>query len=232
MERRSITFAGGLLAASSALGILGCKDRRQAAQLPLPSLPEFDAARLHARLEELRLAYEARGFNVSETLQPGLSAEEVTAQCSWFPAPIPKEILALYAWRGGQRESRDKKDFPFSFRDCAFATPADAKLEYESMMSTYGVNPADAPLLRISFPFAAYNGGWLVMPCAAQSFEPRLQRPIISVMQGIGVHYYTLETMLATAIDWVRHPKFDGYGLPSEIELEIWRRHNPGIFMA
>lgn len=230
MKRRSLTMAGGLLATTSALGILGCNDRRHAVKSPLPALPEFDAARLQAKLEELRLAYEARGFNVSETLQPALSADEVTVQCGWFPAPIPKEILALYGWRGGQLETREKKDFPFSFRDCAFVTPADARHEYESMMQTYGANPADAPLLRISFPFAAYNGGWLVMPCATQSLEPRLQRPIISVMQGVSVHYYSVETLLATVIDWVRHPKFDGYGLPSSIELEIWQRHNPGIF--
>jgi hypothetical protein len=144
MKRRSLTMAGGLLATTSALGILGCNDRRHAVKSPLPALPEFDAARLQAKLEELRLAYEARGFNVSETLQPALSADEVTAQCGWFPAPIPKEILALYGWRGGQLETREKKDFPFSFRDCAFVTPADARHEYESMMQTYGANPGGA----------------------------------------------------------------------------------------
>ena len=230
-KRRSLAIAGGLVAASPLLGILGCDDKKTTSvQRPLPALPDFDAARLQAKLEELRLSYEAKGFNVSEALQPGLSAEETTARCSWFPEPLPKEIIALYRWRGGQLESREKKDFPFAFRDCAFVTPADAKLEYESMMKTYGANPADAPLLRISFPFAAFNGGWLVMPCAAQTLEPRLPRPVISVMQGVDVHYYSIETMVATAVDWVRHPKYDGYGLPSDIELEIWQRHNPGIF--
>lgn len=230
-KRRSLAIAGGLVATSPLLGLLGCNDKKAAsAPRPLPATPAFDTARLQAKLEELRLSFEARGFNVSETLQPGLSPDEAAAQCSWFPEPLPKEIIALYGWRGGQLESRDKKDFPFSFRDCSFVTPADAKREYESMMKTYGANPADAPLLRISFPFAAFNGGWLVMPCAAQTLEPRLPRPIISVMQGIDVHYYSVETMVATAVDWVRHPKFNGYGLPSDAELEIWQRHNPGIF--
>ena len=230
MKRRALTFAAGLAAASSLLGLTACDRRKEKVQQALPTLPEFDAARLHARLEDLRLAYEARGFNVSDTLQPPLPADEVRRQCSWFPTPLPPELIALYGWRGGQRESREKKDFPFNFRDFAFVTPADARVEYDSLRKSYGVNPADAPLLRICFPFAAFNGGWLVMPCATQSLEPRLPRPIISVMQGVDVHYYTIETMAATAIDWVRHPKFDGYSLPSAIELEIWQRHNPGIF--
>lgn len=230
MKRRSFSLAIGMIATSPILGSLGCDSREHKGKIPLPALPEFDANRLQAKLEELRLAYEKKGFNVSETLQPGLSAQETMTQCSWFPVKLPQEIIALYAWRGGQQESREEKDFPFMFRDCAFLTPTDAKHEYESMMQTYGTNPADAPLLRTSFPFAAYNGGWLVLPCAGQSLELNLQRPIISIMQGIDVHYYSIETMLATAIEWVLHPKFDGYSLPSDIELEIWQRHNPGIF--
>jgi hypothetical protein len=232
MKRRALTLATGLAAAASLLGLPGCNNRKEKMQQPLPPLPEFDAARLQARLEDLRLAYEARGFNVSDTLQPALPADEVRRQCSWFPAPLPPELIALYGWRGGQRESHEEQDFPFWFRDCAFITPADAKAEYDSLMATYGANPADAPLLRICFPFAAFNGGWLVMPCAAQSLEPRLPHPIISVMQGVDVHYYSIETMVATAIDWVRHPKFDGYGLPSAVEMDIWQRHNPGLFQG
>jgi hypothetical protein len=230
MKRRTLSLAGGFAAALPILGVLGCDDRKRVMQRTLPAIPDFSAARLQARLEELRQSYETKGFNVSETLQPGLSADETSAQCSWFPESIPQEIIALYGWRGGQVESSAKKDFPFWFRDCAFLTPTAAKLEYKSMMSTYGANPTDTPLLRICFPFAAYNGGWLVIPCAAQSLEPRLQRPVISIMQGVDVHYYSIEIMLATVLEWVRHPKYDGYGLPSDVELEIWRHHNPGIF--
>jgi hypothetical protein len=197
---------------------------------PLPELPKFSSKRLHAKLEALRQAYEAKGFNVTDTLQPALSAQELQAQCSWFPAPLPEEIISLYAWRGGQIESGSDDDFAFAFEGRTFLTLEDAKLEYDSMMSTYGAEPSDAPLLRTCFPFAAYNGGWLVMPCADQSLEPRLERPIISVMQGISIHYYSLELMVVTALDEVLHPQYDGYnGLPEAISMEIWDRHNPGI---
>ena len=197
---------------------------------PLPELPKFSSKRLHAKLKALRQAYESKGFNVTDTLQPPLSAQALKAQCNWFPAPLPEEIISLYAWRGGQIESGSEDDFSFAFGGYTFLTLEDAKLEYDSMMSTYGAEPSDAPLLRICFPFAACNGGWLVMPCTGQSLEPRLERPIIFVMQGISIHYYCLELMVATALDEVLHPQYDGYnGLPEKISMKIWDRHNPGI---
>ncbi|MEY4563491.1 MAG: hypothetical protein RLZZ618_2768 [Pseudomonadota bacterium] len=228
MNRRTFSLTASALAAAP---LAACGDKKRADPPPLPPVPEFSAERLHTGLEALRLAYEAKGFNVSETLQPGLSDDEFNNRCSsWLAAPLPKEMLALYAWRGGQQISKAPKDFPFSFRDCAFSTPDEAKAEYIRMMSTYGANPGDSELLRNCFPFAAFNGGWLVMPCGNQSLEPRLQRPIISVMQGVAVHYHSIERMVATVTDCVSHPKHDGHGLPSDIELDLWRRHNPGIF--
>jgi hypothetical protein len=37
--------------------------------------------------------------------------------------------------------------------------------------------------------------------------------------------------MLRTNIDWVSSPYWEHLGaLPNDVEMEIWRRHNPGIF--
>jgi len=227
MNRRSFSLTAGAFATAPLMSLTACGDKK----LALPPAPDFSAERLHAGLEALRLAYEAKGLNVTETLQPGLSADALRERCSgWFPAPLPEELLALYAWRGGQTETKDAKDFAFSFRDCAFSTPDDAKAEYISIMNSYGAHPRDTELLRNCFPFAAFNGGWLVMPCAGQSLQPALKRPIISILQGVDVHYHSIERTVTTATDWVRHPKHDGHGLPTDIELDIWQRHNPGIF--
>lgn len=230
MKRRTLLSSLTILPATSLLGLTGCGDKRSARLQSLPAIASFSRERLHARLEELRLAYETKGFHVTDSLLPGLSEQEVRAQCSWFPAPLPEELIALYGWHNGQRQPVGENESPFWFRDCIFSTLADAKAEYASMMSGYGVNPADGPLVRIAFPFAAYEGGWLVMPCAEQTVEPRLPRPIINVMEGIAVHYYSIELMVETAIEWVSHPAYDGHGLPQDEEMRIWRKHNPGIF--
>ncbi len=57
---------------------------------------------------------------------------------------------------------------------------------------------------------------------------------MISVMEGITVFFYSIEHMLDTCIGWVTHPTYDADGgsLPEDIELEVWRKHNPGIFGA
>lgn len=86
-------------------------------------------------------------------------------------------------------------------------------------------------LLEHSFPFAAFNGAWLVLPCKGQNLDRRLARPVISVLEGIDVHFYSLQLMVDTCVEWMSHPQYDPHDhLPEDVEMEIWRRHNPGIF--
>jgi hypothetical protein len=195
------------------------------------SLPPFDAIQFHQRLELLRLAFEAKGHHVSPSLLPAVQELELRERCSWFPTELPEELVALYAWRGGQANDAWDEEFPFCFRDCAFSGLGNAEQEYKSMMQSSGSNPEDHYLLKYSFPFAAFNGGWLVLPCKEQSLDRRFKRPVISVFQGIDVWFYSMELMIETCIEWVSHPKYAGNDhLQGDEEMEIWKRHNPGIF--
>lgn len=198
------------------------------------SLPPFSSDRLHQLLEELRLAFEAKGLNVSRTLLPSLKDHELREKCDWFPGKIVPELSALYSWRGGQEPGPwdlADTDFPFWFRDYAFSSLAVAKEEYQSMMASYGQIPEFHEQLKTCFPFAAFNGGWLVIPTMQHGFDKELTRPIVSVMEGIDVFFYSIEKMVETCIDWVSHPAYVGDGtLPEDVEHEIWRKHNPGIF--
>lgn len=215
------------------LGAMGCSDNKGGkGSAALPPIAPFSSQRLHDKLEALRRAFEEKGMTVSDTLLPGLSEPEIRSACDWFPASLPEELIALYAWRNGQQESAARNAFPFWFRDCAFIPLATAKTEYASMMSTYGAHPSDAPLLKNSFPFAAFNGGWLLLPCAPQALEPRLARPIIFVMQDISIHFYSIELMVDTQTEWVSHPSYHAPGLSEADEMQIWRRHNPGIYAS
>ena len=99
------------------------------------------------------------------------------------------------------------------------------------MMESYGIFPADHELLKYSFPFAAFNGGWYVFPTRGQPFSSSLEAPIIGVLQGIDIYYFSIETMVSTCIDWVSHEKYGAdSSLPGDVERKIWQKHNPGVF--
>jgi hypothetical protein len=229
-QRRRVVALGSLLPFIPLTALVACSERKAPQQSAAPSAATFSAEGLHSKLELLRLAYEAKGLKVTADLLLPLPADEVRALCQWFPAKLPDELLGLYSWHNGQRRNDSPGHAPFDFRDCAFVSVQDAEREYETMMRTYGANPPGATLLRNAFPFAAFENGWMVMPCQQQSLDPRFERPIISVFQGIEIFFYSVESMVDTCIDWVRDRKYDKGHLPQEEEMRIWRRNNPGIF--
>lgn len=191
----------------------------------------FSPARLHANLDRLVGAFEQKGMPVSGGLLPPVPEDALRKACGWFPAELPLELVALYGWRGGRVSGARETEFPLLFRDCAFASVETARAEYANIMASYGANPTDHALLKYSFPFAEFNGGWLVFPCKGQSLDSRLKAPVVSVFQGIDVWFYSIERMVLTCLDWVSHEKYVRHShLPQKEEMEIWRNHNPGIF--
>lgn len=198
---------------------------------PDVTVPEFSSANLHNLLDALVDAYESKGLRVGDSLLPPLSKAELERRCRWFPGKLPQEIVSLYAWRGGQANEAWDEDFPFWFRDNSFCSIDRAEREYKSMMKFYGIYPEDHELLKFSFPFASFNGGWYVLPTSGQPYSPNLSAPIVSVLQGIDIYFFSMEQMVRTCIDWVSHEKYkEGHSMPEDIEMEIWAKHNPGIF--
>ncbi|MEM8529182.1 MAG: hypothetical protein AAGG68_31410 [Bacteroidota bacterium] len=194
-------------------------------------IPAFSKQQLHQQLERLLNAFETKGINVKNSLLPGLSEQEIREQCAWFPGNIPEEIIALYEWRGGQDESLG--DDRFVFRDNKFCSLKKAEAEYQSMMQFYGIidESTGQETLKYSFPIASFDGAFYVIPTKSHSFDSALEKPIISVFQGFDIFYYSLEKMVETCVEWVQHENYEVTGLyPEEVELEIWQKHNPGIF--
>jgi hypothetical protein len=193
--------------------------------------PPPNRVTIHQLLEQLRATFEKKGKSVTSTLLPPISEIHLAAQCGWFPAALPEEILALYTWRGGQQLEDDGAE-PFWFRDVIFIPPDAAEREYRSMMETYGkLMPASFLGVDLSrcFPFAAFNGGWYVFPCGGQALSPEFPRPIVSVFQGFDIYYHSLALMLKTCVAWVEDP---AYGSDSweDAEMKIWTQFNPGVF--
>jgi hypothetical protein len=242
MNRRRILK---LLAGSSVLTVMcACEEqdsRRNGESLMVryPSIPPLSGeptphVRIHALLEELRLAFEAKGYNVSSELTPPISESKLRQKCSWFPGQLPPELISLYSWRGGQQIREHNEFSPFWFRDMIFSTPEVAKDEYLSMMETYGKysTSEDSGIdLRTSFPFASFNGGWYVFPCGGQALDLLHPRAIVCVFQGIDAYFHSMESMIKTCIDWVNHPLYQVEpGDWQKVEIELWRKHNPGVF--
>lgn len=98
-------------------------------------------------------------------------------------------------------------------------------------MDSYGSYEQDHQMLKHAFPIASFNGGWYVIPTRDHNLPSILKKPIISVHEGIDIYFYSIEKMVDTCVEWVEHNKYASHGLyPESIELEIWRKHNPGIF--
>gem|GEM_PF-1696781 len=195
------------------------------------SISQFSSDRLHSSLNNLKDAYESIGVAVSKSLLAPVTEDELKARCSWFPGEITPELVSLYGWHEGQEKSAWEEKHPFMFRDNAFTRLRFAEEEYHSMMSSYGNIPEHHELLKNSFPFAAFDGAWYVLPTKGHPFNTGLKMPIISVHEGIEVYFYSMETMVNTCVEWVNHTDYkDDYTLPRKVELEIWDKHNPGIF--
>ena len=229
MNRRGLLRGLGGLLGSAAFS--GCERSGPAGSTAARPSGPFSAARLHAALERLRQAFESRGLRVSGSLLPPLDEASLRERCAWFPGDLTPELVALYGWRGGQARDPWNEEFPFWFRDCSFAALDRARADYRSLMATYGASPAHRDLLPHCFPFASFNGGWLVLPTGRHPFEGELARPVVSVLEGLDVHYVSLQAMVDTCVDWVSHPSYGPVGgLPPEPEMAIWRKHNPGLF--
>ena len=194
-------------------------------------LPEFSKQNLHLQLDRLLKAFESKGMYVSDSLLPSISEVELKKKCSWFPGELIEEIVALYEWKGGQEKDAWESEFPFWFRDNSFCSIKRAEIEYKSMMASYGTYPPDHEMLKFSFPIASFNGAWYVIPTKKHSLNSALKKPIISVFEGIDIYFYSIEKMVETCVEWVEHEKYSIEGLSLQsIEMEIWRKHNPGIF--
>lgn len=245
MQRR--VFLKTVSHLSALLGLSACGEPQQTSVVstsdPLalperyPVIPALSGsapprATIHALLEELRNAYETRGLAVSASLQPPISDTELRRQCAWFPGELPEEIYHLYSWRGGQL--RTEQGAPFWFRDVIFSTPEKCAKEYASLQDSYGTLLPPKAIgvdLKYCFPFASFNGGWYTFPCRGQAMRPEHPRSIIVVMQGVDAYFYSLEALLRTCVAWVKHSAYGGDpGEWENVETEIWKQHNPGVF--
>jgi hypothetical protein len=198
---------------------------------------------ISTQLRRLSEVLQRKGADLEKCFYPGLTPEKVAASTARLPFRIPSEISALYQWQNGSPE-----DSLLLFRDQRFLPLNEAIRECESIASNFNLANEHHLNLRTSLPFAAFDGSWYVVPTEEQNLRPDLERPVISVFEGIDVYFLSVGAMLDTVIEWfetgvttfsesgedLRDPRAREKAIAhakwrDEREREIWRKHNPGL---
>lgn len=190
---------------------------------------------IQVKLNRLMDSMRAAGLEVDGVFNPGLSREEIRQKTEHLPFPIPEELYQLYTWRNGTPTDTDL----FMFRDHYFISLEQAIEEYKHVEHYYHVVNA--------LPFATCQSSWLVLPSIAYKVDAelwppaseqlKLERPVISVFQGIDIFAYSLSILLDTVIEWFDQGVavwLDLVPAPyrDDLEMRIWIKHNPGIFQT
>lgn len=185
-------------------------------------------------LEELRQAYLERGRDVDRQLRPGLGRDEILSRTRDLALTLPDDLVEMYEWRNGQDEEAEMSQDAMLFRDHRFVDVDGALREYRLVQEHHAPDEDTIPYsfeLAEAFPFATFMGSSYVIVCGPHELASPHPHPVVSVFQGVDLFFHSLETMLRTCLEWVRHPSWSTrYGVPDEIESEIWLRLNPGIF--
>ena len=180
---------------------------------PVPSL-------LNALLD----ASQVGGANVGAELNPGLEQNELLDLLAPLKLQVPQSFMEMYRWRNGCKDDH----CGFYFRDLTFVSLQEA-IECREIILTYYALDADDPFDYAHFlPFSRLQGkDFFGVLCTPIGDLPPAADNVISVSEGGNVlNFHSIESMLRTCIDWVDQDAISN----EELELEIWRQHNPGIF--
>lgn len=185
--------------------------------------------------EQLADAFETKGVPIRQTLRPGASRDHVIGVAAALGIELPEEVVDLYEWHNGVLDTVADGD-SLVFRDNTFISVDAASAEYASIQKYYGVHSSiesDRVDLKACFPIARFEGSWYVVACGGHLHGQAMQHPVISVFQGVDLFFYSVENMLRTCISWVSHPAWAQHaGVPQDVEMELWRKHNADIFSA
>lgn len=184
--------------------------------------------------DALCAAYARRGVPVADNLNPGLRRENIIARLNALGLQPPEDLIALYEWRNGARHEYDDEGRLLLFRDNIFISLDRGIEEFQESLALYREESSlelDDVDLTQCFPISWFDGSYDTVACGAHRYPQASAHPVIRVFEDISLYFHSIPAMLETCIDWVNAPEWAPFeGLPDEVEMAIWRRHNPGIF--
>jgi len=187
------------------------------------------------KLDTLIQLIESQGFPIRSQLEPGLSRTEIERKTKNLSFQLPEELYELYQWHNGQGEEI-YANVPL-FRDTFFISLEQAIEDYEAVQAfRYG---EEDNFLMTSFPFSNFEGSWYILPSHSKLLQPQLERPVISVFEGIEVMYLSVSVMLETLIQCFLEGAYqidlDSENIPilevnDALEMTILKSLNPQIY--
>jgi hypothetical protein len=190
-------------------------------------MPPASIATLCDRLAD---AFERRGVEVRDNLQPGLDRDAILAAVRPLGIELPEEVIALYAWRDGHVDPYDGPRL--DFRDNSLLTLEQAIDEYRRLNAPdclEQVRELNGIDLAQSFPVAGFDGSVYVVAWGEHPWAEATPRPVVQLFEDVDRYFLSVPHMLETSHAWVSHPAWDEGSLDAEVEMEIWQRLNPGV---
>lgn len=187
------------------------------------------------KLERFVDALEGHGIALRSNLAPGATDAELDALAERYNVELPADFRSLYQWQNGHRDQSALEVLRFGGGAFIGLGEFEGNVRitidiYREEMQAEG--PSGDPVdLATVLPIADSGDGALVVPGVGLSLTPLSPCPVVRVMQGIDVHFLSIETMIDTCIDWVEQADWNPFANTPN-ELEIWRRHNPGLFVT
>ncbi|MEL7185355.1 MAG: SMI1/KNR4 family protein [Pseudomonadota bacterium] len=185
------------------------------------------------KLDALLAAFKAKGIDPSNNLRPGLSDAELDAWSSSRGIVLPNDVRELYRWRNGSVETFAEPQQVFVFRDNGFLSLDDYEQAFSNIdaflkvLASYGVTP---PISSQSvIPIAELEGNYYVVATTSVAGID-YPNPVLCVGEDLAVHFYSLDSMLDTCLQWVLDPTYSAENQELDNEIDAWEQHNPGVF--
>ncbi len=183
-----------------------------------PRQMEFNTTRLAPLLDALCVAYQSKGIEVSESLQPALTEAEIRQHIEGAKLQASSDILELYGWRNGSVEG---STLPLGFVGKAFVPLDRAMTERHLMLTALGRDGEDG-LESMLFPFAVGDGGWYAVEAGNDN------SPVYLVVEVAELHFESVEAMVKTCVEWIAEPDWSLTERPARAQA-IWYKHNPSV---
>lgn len=184
------------------------------------------------RLDTLLGSFRSKGIDPGQNLKPGLSEAELDGHAARLKLVLPPAVRDLYAWRNGLADPYAENDRQFVFRDQSFLSLDDAEeaiAHIRGFLSAYASAGLDLPVDPDALlPIAALEGQFYAVPTGEGLAGLPGPHPVILLGEEMAVHFFSIESMIETCIDWVNDPSFDAEDFEVEDDETAWERHNPG----
>lgn len=187
-------------------------------------------------LERILCWFQANKPNIAQSLQPGLSREQIEAQVQVLPFRLPEEVYQLYQWRNGSSGNAPVEFMP-QYRILSLEEAiAERKLSYEIYLEVYEDLAQDIDLDDgYWLPLFAEDSNYYVVKgeTESQATAPIFHRCHMECELDLRLHNLTdMMLVIAECFETGVYYFFDNYNylcrdIDYSLEGQIWLKYQP-----